>query len=128
MNSQAVIPVRIESVHGRTSAGTVDLRIWEKSERTRRGLKALGIAWGIALCSVLIPILHFILVPTFLLAGPVAFVWVAAREREILGGQGVCPECGKPLPIVRAPVRWPLSDMCAACQSTLKIEPATPLT
>jgi hypothetical protein len=122
MNSPQTLHVTISNIRGNTSTGTVELKVWDKKERTTRALKALGMTWGLAIISILIPILHFILVPTLILAGPIVFSWIAGQERVILGGKGTCPECNKEFEIVRSPAKWPLSDICNHCKAELKIE------
>jgi hypothetical protein len=122
MSSQAVIPVQIRGLGDKVSPGTVEHQAWQKRERTLRALKALGITWGLAVAAVLIPLLHFVLVPLLLLAGPAVFVWIAGQEEMILGGRGTCPECGKPLEIAKSTVKWPLKDICTHCHAQLTVE------
>jgi hypothetical protein len=126
MNAQTTLQVVISGPSGKTTQGTVAHQVWDKKERMTRGLKALGFSWGLALAAVLIPLLHFILVPTLLLAGPVVFFWIVKQEQIILGGKGECPECRKEFEIVRSAVEWPLSDLCNHCQAPVKISLAMP--
>jgi hypothetical protein len=126
MKLQESIPVIITGSHERAASGTVERRVWEKKERALRGFKAWMICWGIAMGAALIPLLHFILVPFFILAGPVAFQWVNGQEEIILGGKGTCPDCNREFEIVRTSVKWPLSDLCNHCHSQLRIEKLTP--
>jgi hypothetical protein len=123
-NPIQTLPVALLSNRGHSSSGSVELKIWDKKEKLVRASKALGIAWGLAIASVLIPILHFILVPLFILSGPIVFFWVASQEQVILGGKGECPECHREFEIVRSPVKWPMSDLCNHCQAEIKIERA----
>jgi hypothetical protein len=123
MRLQNTIQVKIQGSQGKVTTGNVEHRIWEKKERTLRGIKALGISWGLCLVSVLIPLLHFILVPLFLLAGPFAFFWVTAQEQIILGGKGECPECLLTFDIARSAAKWPISDVCNHCHAPIEIEP-----
>jgi hypothetical protein len=122
MISQVTIPVMIKSANNLESHGEVWLRNWEKKERTLRAFKSLGICWGLAIVTVFIPLAHFILVPSFLLAGPVLFFMTISQEQVILGGKGICPKCKKEFNIVRSQVKWPISDLCNHCQTQLKIE------
>jgi hypothetical protein len=124
MTSPQTLAVIISNIRGLKTTGTVELKVWDKKERTTRALKALGLTWGLAVASILIPILHFILVPSLILAGPIVFFWIAGQEQVILGGKGICPECGKEFEIVRTAVKWPISDMCNHCQAEVKIEQA----
>ena len=117
------VAVTIRGMRGKApTSGSVRLRVWQKRERTLRGLKSLGICWGLAVAAVFLPLLHFVLVPLLLLAGPAAFFWIAGQEQVVLGGSGGCPDCGKTFEIVRSPARWPLSDSCNHCRSQVTIE------
>lgn len=122
MNSPQTLAVTVTDIRGQASSGSVELKVWDKKERTTRALKALGFTLGLAVISVLIPILHFILVPTFILASPIVFFWIAGQEQVILGGKGNCPNCHKEFEIARSAVTWPLSDICNHCQAELKID------
>ncbi len=121
MSTPTKLPVVIQSNKGATAAGMVEFKTWTRAERTRRGLKAWGITWGLALVAVFLPILHFVLVPLLLIAGPVMFFSASAQEEVILGGQGTCPDCGRGIALVRSKPKWPLSDLCNHCQAPLQI-------
>lgn len=122
MQPQKQISVQITSGSDQISTGTVFLQVWEKKDRIPRSFKALGITWGLALVSVLIPLLHFFLVPLLLMGGPIVCYWVFHQQQIILGGKGICPDCKKEFKIVRARVRWPLSDICNHCHAQVRIE------
>lgn len=117
------LPVRVQG-STQTSNGEVYLRHWERPARMKRALKAWGMCWGGAVVAVLIPGLHFVLVPGLLLAGLIVPVVVFQQESAILGGLSECPKCGKPLPLVGGKDRWPLHDVCSACFESVVIEKA----
>lgn len=121
MPHQEKLTVAIQGPSGKTTRGKVLHQSWSSKERTLRAFKALGIAWVLALGAVLIPILHFILVPILLLSGPLAFAWVSQQHELIAGGDGKCPECAETFMIARTAVKWPISDLCNKCQAGLKI-------
>lgn len=115
-------PVRLTTNSGKQSSGTVQIQIWSPQYRTRRALKTLGLFWGLSLVTVIIPLLHFVLVPGLFIAGPIV-AWVIYRqERMILGGEGICPQCGKAFAIVRAQEHWPLRDVCSHCHEEVRVE------
>lgn len=124
-NNLETLAVSIQSNRGRTSAGTVQLRTWDKKERTARGIKVWAMSWGGAVVTLFIPLVHFFAVPLLLFAGPMLFFIFTAEQKAILGGEGTCPDCGQKIAIVRSPYKWPISDMCNHCQVSLKITPAT---
>ncbi len=114
------VTVRAES--GRSSPGSVEIQQWNKKSRIVRSLIFFFTALILSLVSVLIPLLHFILVPGFLLAAPLG-AWITFREESrILGGMSTCPDCNQPLPIVATSDRWPLHELCTQCQRTLWVE------
>jgi hypothetical protein len=115
------LPVEITNIQGEKTTGTVELRIWDKKERTMRALKALGMTWGAAAVCVIFPIIHFVLVPVLILAGPIIFSIVVGQEQVILGGKGQCPKCKQEFEIARSSVKWPMTDICNHCQAELKI-------
>lgn len=64
------------------------------AQRFGRALAGLGMCWALALGGLFIPVAHFILVPTFLVAGVVVAVKRAREDRRLVLVRGVCPRCG----------------------------------
>lgn len=62
--------------------------------RLGRVLAGLGMFWGLALISVFIPVAHFLLVPTFAVAGIVMAAKRAREDRRLVLLRGACPRCG----------------------------------
>lgn len=106
---------------GRETA-TLYQRTWTPNQRRIRAIKTFALWWGLALVSLFIPILHFVLVPLFLLIGLIAPPFVFASKTVILGGNGTCPFCGKSFEIFKCKDEWPLHDVCAECQRHVRIE------
>ncbi len=120
--TQAVeIPVRLETQLHNFSSGVVYYKEWSAQEKLRRGGKTLGILWGLAVISVFIPIAHFVLVPLFLIAGPIGFAFVFNSENSILGGIAPCPDCKQEFDIVKSKVEWPQKDICSHCRHSVII-------
>ncbi len=115
------VEVELVGVNHREPA-TVEVQMWGLPQRRLRCLRTLGIWWGLALVSIAVPILHFILVPLFLLIGLVAAPVAMQRKSMVLGGKGRCPFCAEPFVIVAHPDRWPLRDICTACHRHVSIE------
>lgn len=96
-----------------------------RPQRVARTLIGLGQCWGLAIVAVFLPVLHFILVPALLLAGP--FVararWMEhATARRLTG---VCPGCTKPIEYpLRQSARPEIPFRCPECGRplTLRIE------
>ena len=64
------------------------------AQRLGRALAGLGMFWALALGGLFIPVAHFILVPTFVVAGVVVAVKRAHEDRRLLLLRGTCPRCG----------------------------------
>ena len=90
-------------------------------ERVMRGLKRLGAIWVAAVLCVFIPLLHFVLVPGLLLAGP-WFAWQAARVGVTLNAGAVtCPKCLARVPVEEGTPGWPAQLHCAGCGTRLEV-------
>ncbi len=101
--------------------GEVRIQQLNLALRALRALKLLGIYWGIAVVSVLVPIAHFVLVPGFLVAGLIIAGLALATKSLVLGGEGICPNCEAFLPIVQKKDKWPLTDRCDQCHTNITI-------
>ncbi len=89
------VPARIEYTGKPASDAQVDLVRRPRHERMRRATIGWGACWGLAIVAVFIPLLHFILVPALVIAGPLVG---RARWREkatVFNVRGTCPGCGK---------------------------------
>jgi hypothetical protein len=62
--------------------------------RAARALAGLGACWALALVSVFIPVAHFVLVPSFTVAGIVVAGLRLREDRRLVGVSGTCPRCG----------------------------------
>jgi hypothetical protein len=111
-----------DATSGHTTFGGVRVQFWNKWERLLRALKFSGMCWVAGSISIFIPLLHFILVPLFLISGPILFFFLLRQESVILGGEGTCPSCQSFLPIARSAFRFPCSDLCTRCYHLLRIE------
>lgn len=72
--------------------------------------------------AVLIPILHFFLVPALLIAGPALAYYAYYQERRLAGGEAICPDCSATLKIEKGSAKWPCDEMCTSCRTMLKID------
>jgi hypothetical protein len=107
-----------------TTLGTVQVRIYKKIDRIKRALKSLGIFWAFAIFSILVPILHFILVPTFFCIGLYLVFRSSQLQLEILNGCILCPNCKKQIQIKPIPIiKWPHPEICQSCAATVKLVP-----
>lgn len=118
------VAVKIVSSDEKVAHGLVYIQEWTHPQRVKRSIQWGLIFLGIALFCVFIPILHFVLVPLFLLVAPVAAYSTYTREKVVLGGTGHCPKCLEVLPIEKSSVDWPIRDLCTRCQTAVQIFPA----
>lgn len=114
-------PVLIETKRNLSSAGIAYIRSWSPKQRIIRALLTLLAVWIVAALAVLIPILHFILVPLLLLLGPIIASIVYTKKSAVIGGDGVCPACKEKFEVASSRDSWPLSDICSHCSERVKI-------
>jgi len=107
------------------SSATVYRQTLDKPARIVRALKGLALCWLLAGLCVFIPGFHLVLVPMFLLLGPILFALRVREEDLILGGILVCPACGKTSRIGASAEEWPLGTSCGPCGKQLELQPAT---
>ena len=122
MDNKIEKQVIVKTRDGKSSSGKVIVQRWSRKGRVRRSLKILGFIWILAVLSVFLPIAHFILVPVFFIAGPIVAHFIYKQESAVVGGESLCPNCGKQLPIVSGPNKWPLEDLCSNCQTHVLVE------
>ncbi len=81
--------------HGRpVTPAQLEVRHWDSRQRLSRALQGLGMCWGAAVLAVLLPVLHWVLVPSLLIGGPI-FAFLRYHERiTVLAARGPCPACG----------------------------------
>ncbi|MBK7367752.1 MAG: hypothetical protein KAY61_03465 [Candidatus Eisenbacteria bacterium] len=81
--------------HGHPDApAALRVRDWDAPERTSRAVRALATCWGLAVLAVFLPVLHFVLVPSLLVAGPVVALSRLRERCTVRGASGTCPACG----------------------------------
>ncbi len=78
------VPVSIRAFGATPQIGTATVVEQTPGQRLLRALAGIGI----------IPVAHFVLVPTFLAAGLVMGAKRAREDRRLLGVHGACPRCG----------------------------------
>src|SRR4051812_26082592 len=93
----ATIPVALSTLEGRSSGGAMTVRDLTTGERLGRALRAMAVCWVLAVCSILVPLLHWVLVPGLLLGSFGIAYAVFQRVRIVAGGGGPCPMCSSPV-------------------------------
>jgi hypothetical protein len=90
--------------------------------RLLNGFAALGMFWLGAVVCILIPVLHFVLVPGGILAGIFMFVYKYAQKEMLVSGEIRCLHCNHEIKLKPAPFNWPKKELCPQCGTELVIE------
>ena len=107
------------------SNGQVDVIRWDQRQRMHRALKWGGGCFGLAVVSIALPIVHFFLVPGFLLATPFIAAFIHQQASMVQGGEFTCPYCQKMSAVAKGKELWPLTDQCGHCSKTVRMELVT---
>ncbi len=119
----ASVSVSVVFSDGACLSASLPGRTLDKRSRLARGGKLLAMCWAAALGSLFIPGFHFVLVPSFLLAGPVLFAIGYGQKRLLLGGTVVCPGCASENSVKPQSASWPLLLVCQGCNGGLELSP-----
>lgn len=99
----------------------------EKKEMFLLSLKKLVLYWGLAAVSILVPLLHFILVPSFLLIGVYVFLSQYKNTYFLKKGTYTCPSCNHPSSLENIYFFAGKKVSCDLCMAQLVIEHEFPL-
>ncbi len=117
------IVARAHSTH--EEIGTAEVIQLTTTERLKIILTRTGVFFVLAMVSVLIPGLHFILVPAFLIATIAAGLSSSRYSMNVIGGQVNCPHCKNPITLFAMPISWPLVFVCQKCASSVRLYPTS---
>jgi len=115
-------PVILKNNDGKTSIGQLQTSWFNHNDCVKRGLLKLGLFWLLALGAVPIMLVHWVLVPGLLIAGPwMGYVTYKVKQRHdhITGS---CPSCQTTIKI-KTDARQSLTmwTYCPACNTPLQI-------
>jgi hypothetical protein len=121
-HSTRVQPFTLSGYRGEPTRGTLTIWAFDREQRIWRAMQGLGKWWGVALLSVLIPVAHFVLVPSFLLYGAWQFFQRLGAAELATEARGTCPDCGTEQTLELAP-RWraPQPVTCKQCHRGLRL-------
>lgn len=106
----------------REREGVLCVRAFSHQDRVARAAKVWALCWLLAAITLFIPIAHFVLVPGFLLAGP---IWAFQRYRVTLSPEqasGHCPISDEEITLqLDASDRLPLWTYCPVCNASLQL-------
>jgi len=95
--------------------GRLKVRHFSIRERMTRAAMYFAVLVVLAVASVIIPILHFILVPAFSFAAVASAAMMFLQTEEVTEAKGVCPYCGKETALKRAMIAKEFRDSCEHC-------------
>lgn len=102
----------------------LEVESFSLGQRVGRAVVRLVALWGLAVGAVLIPLLHFVLVPGLALLGPV-FAYLAFRPTvKVRSETIVCPKCGQASSIEEGATGWPVTLRCSQCSTTFFARPS----
>jgi len=108
--------------HDRAAPASVGVLGHGRRDRVRRAVLALAVCWGAAVAAVFLPVLHFVLVPALLVAGPVVAYGRLRQRLTLLDVEGACPACGA---AIREPLRTDagaaIELRCGGCRRALVV-------
>lgn len=104
--------------------GSAQVATYDGRARLSRAIKTGGACWLSAIAFLFIPVLHFVLVPTALILGPILFFKNLKIKDEIVSGHGECPKCKTFVTVSRQPMDWPIQQNCTSCAALLILSPA----
>ena len=99
-------------------AAELDVQPLSTGQRAMRALTRVGVCWAVAIPCVLVPLLHFVLVPGLLLLGPILGALAFRATVEVTSRQVTCPKCTKETAIEPGTMGWPVGLRCAHCSTT----------
>lgn len=96
--------------------------LFDNRDSIIRALKRLGLFWLLALASLPIIGAHWVLVPGFFIAGPIAAIMAYNVKEMMEKSNGVCPECGESIDVKMEPKdELPKWTYCPKCNQSLHI-------
>lgn len=119
------LPLRGPGAEPRTAR--VEIGVLEPLDRLKRAGAAFGVGLAAAAFAVLIPIVHFVLVPSALVLGLGVGIRRLGQGKTFRGGAGACPYCGAQQQFtLLGRFHLPKAVYCSSCQRELYLDEASP--
>ena len=99
------------------ASGSIRVRTLSFGERIKNGLVMLMACWIIAAFCILIPVMHFFLVPGGFVLGLILYRDTGWRS----DGPVVCPSCQSQIQLNHGTFRWPIREICPGCRTNVFI-------
>ncbi|MCM2281649.1 MAG: hypothetical protein NDI61_07365 [Bdellovibrionaceae bacterium] len=114
--------IRLVSIDGRDSGLIGRQETLSPQVRVRRALKILLAHWAVAAATVLLPALHFVLPPAFLLSGLFFGLKIWRVTHVYLDSRGPCPVCGQELAIPMLVKKIGHKEICPHCRHAFRLQ------
>lgn len=109
---------------GQVVPAEAEVVYYSQAEAAMRGVKTLVICWVVGLICVFVPVLHFVLTPAAILAGPVAGILVYIRTQKLpklVDGKTQCGHCKAETAFNFQHQKPPFYDSCKSCKTGYEI-------
>lgn len=106
---------------GLTSEISFDRHDLSQAEKTKTAVKWFAVFFALAVFSVFVPILHFVLVPSFLIAAVVVGMRAYSQKADLTNLRGNCPNCSSAISLERVRIKRVTREICPQCRDFLKI-------
>ncbi len=112
--------------NGKEAKGAAHIHIITQREALIRGLKTFGLTVLAALCTIIIPGVHFLSVPGGLIAAPLIGIMVFLKSRGAIDGMSGtfhCPQCGQSNAMEYQEGKPPYFGSCTSCKNPCQVFP-----
>lgn len=117
-----VIPI-VATLDAEKSRGNIRIEEIPEQERMRGAIKIGSLFLSLAIFSVLLPVLHFFLVPGFLIFSGVAAYKKYNTKERIVSEEIHCPHCSTPLDLSGIkPGALPVDVDCKNCFNKIRVQ------
>lgn len=123
MPETQIKPIHFHGNGGEKSTDAeLSITLYNDKDRMTRALKRLGLFWLLSVGSLPIIFAHWVLVPGFFIAGPIAAALVYRVTEANDRAKGVCPNCGEPIEIkLEVKDTLPKWTYCPSCNNSIQI-------
>ncbi len=126
MASNEELVVDIKDDNDNVTQGKLFYIAFTKADRTKRAITAWAVCWGLAILSIPIILAHYILIPAFLIAGPIIARSRLKQPQEMITVDGECPHHKGPFSLkMEKTDTLPKWAYCPVCDKGLHIAEST---
>ena len=124
MATRTEVPVSIHSRNNHDlpqAQGMLKVVEWTARERFKNSVKTFGTFFALTCFAVIMPVIHYILVPVLMITTFVMALEKYSQLRFIEGGTGSCPKCGESIELEKSKYKERLTDSCAKCHEDVEV-------